>query len=225
MERLKAERVTTRKAETDADELDLKKKQKQALEDADLAAYHEATEALHELKEKKRETERKARRRDDDEDDDEPGERRQARKEPPPIHPDAQAWLEANPWFSDKKHANLADETERIERELLKDMKRGPELYKKLTERLRELPDFDDVLGAEDDDEPTETRQQQQQQQRQATRRPPNSPPSQEDDDDTPRRGDKDRLTEHDKARMRQWRLDPMNPTHREQFLKNKVRA
>lgn len=199
----------------DADEAALLAKKKKALEDADLELFSEVNDQLLELRLKKERETRKPSRVDEegDEVDD-----RQARREPPPIDPAAKAWIDENDWFAKPENKHLRSAAVQEQNRLIKEegLKIGPKLYERLNERLRELAEFDEVLG----DEPEERKPPPKATEKPPQRRQVVSPPS--DDDDIPSKPKPGQLTEHDKRHMRAWRLNPDDPVQRAKYLANK---
>ncbi len=145
------------------------------------------------------------------------------------MHVAAAAWLESNGWYKDEANAHLAKKAQRIERELTDaGMKLGPELYKKLDEKLAADDDFATVLGTGGEEEGGEEEEEQAPDKRlngaeQRPRRTVGSSSSGGEPPAVPQR--KGALSKYDVETMRRFKLDPNDPGHRKAYLARKSRA
>jgi len=143
----------------------------------------------------------------------------------PNVTPATQAWLDENAWFFDTANAGLAQKAIAIEQELADKYGRGFQLYKALDEKLESDPDFSAIYGRDDslagDDSAGQGK----------TNPPPKSTPEArpvrggdrgEAPPETQTKADEHGLTEHDKAVMRRFNLDPNDPDVRKSYLKRK---
>lgn len=178
-------------------------RKKLALEKSDFEAYDAAAEELIDIRiQKATQTAEPVRRVEAPKvDDDAP-------------HPSAAAWMSRNEWIRAAGNQALAAEAVRIERRLRTQdrIPLGDDLYKKLDEELAQLPEFDEVRGVAPEEAEEEAPKPVAKPR--ATVAGPSrggEPPAK------PTRAGA--LTEHDKANMRRFKLDPSNPKHRDTYL------
>ncbi|RJQ53483.1 MAG: hypothetical protein C4521_07495 [Actinobacteria bacterium] len=196
---------TVNETQTKAEQ-ELIERKKKAIDEGDMSAYDEASEALLQLRlQRNAQTPERA-----------PDQAKAA--EQPAFHPAAKAWMDRNAWFLAQENKHLARTVAKIEAKLVapKDkggagLEYGDELYRKIDEELAKLPEFDDVRGViEDEPEPE---------------RPKTvvSPPSR--GGEPPPKPKTGSLTRYDIQTMRTFGLDPNNVKHRSAYLARKSGA
>jgi len=131
-----------------------------------------------------------------------------AEPEEPEIHPSAQAWLDRNLWYSLPGNDEKKDLAIKIQNELLQSgMEFGDDLYSKVDAQLEER--LKPTQPEPADPPPTGSK--------------PghiSAPNNVGDPNPRPKKG---QLSSYDISTMRQFNLDPNNPTHRKFYLKRKT--
>jgi len=193
-------------------EQELIERRRQAEEEGNLAESNRATDELFAVRDRMRpkttEPERVTEQR--------------VQGEPEGMIPEAAAWLESNQWYTDPGNSHLSAEVQRIELSLilrgysLKNPEQAKKLYAEIDRRIRELPEFDSVLGVEEIEEQEVTEVPEK------TPAPRNhiAPPSR--GGEAPPRKKAGELTDYDIRTMKQYGLDHKDPKVREAYLKRK---
>lgn len=125
------------------------------------------------------------------------------------IHPAAEAWLSRNEWFDDENHASVAQEAQRIEKELLDGgMKYSEKLYEVIDTMLVKTPVYKAAFSEPGAAKPRAEK--------------PNHIAPASRSGEPPAREKPGQLTQNDIQTMRTWGFDMNNPKHRAAYLKRK---
>lgn len=132
------------------------------------------------------------------------------------IVPEAEEWLGKNEWFSKPENSHLAAEVERIEMDLIRrgyrldNPSHAKKVYEEIDRRIRDLPEFDDVLGVreetKDDNE--------------SNKRSHIAPPSR--GGEAPARKKPGELSDRDIFAIKMAGLDHKDPKVRDAYMKRK---
>lgn len=144
------------------------------------------------------------------------------------MHPSAAAWLAKNQWFTKAENTDLAAEVLRLQHKFQREGKMlGDDFYRAIDEELALRHEFDEVRGIPEDDAPPPPPPLQEQQPVAPAAKPaprlPGMPQARETTPPPPvqRPG---ALTEHDKATMRRFGLNPHDAKHRDNYIKHKAK-
>jgi hypothetical protein len=213
----KAGRESTKSILTQREQ-ELIEKRRKAEEDGDMAAYSVASDELFDVRGRMREPEPEP-------------ERQQAPRKQAPSNdmvPEASEWLGANAWFVDQANSHLADEVLRIQAELvtprshggrgydLNNSEQAKKVYAEIDRRIRELPEFDAVLGIEHEEEAEEP-------ERKPAPRSHIAPPSR--GGEALQRVKPGELGKHDISAIKAAGLDPNDPKVRATYIKYNRKA